>query len=229
MPARHFLRQRRITLAIVVAAATIGVTLGVFVAPGHSVGPMGSLSFTGLTKGDPVASAALPADVESLLNFIAPMAQEDSTALGQNVYLVRQSLGPKGLDVYAFETDAGDPCFVVPSEGATCGFNAHGDTPGFYYRIGGGNGGSEPSYLFAIVSDNVQSVDLTVDGKDVPVSISNNVAYASYPNTARLAAMTVHYANGGTSSTSAALTPAGTSVDPPAGVPEGPPSPPGGH
>lgn len=212
MRAWRLVKSKRVIMAALAVAAAIGVTLGVLAAPGRSVSPQGPFTFAALTNGSPVASASLPADVQTLISLVAPKTGEDASTLSQNVHLVRQSLGPKGLDVYAFEDNSGDPCFDVPAEGGTCGFSAESQTPGLYFRIGGGNGGNEPSYLFALASDNIQSIDLTVDGNDRPVSIENNIAFASYPNTAKTATVTVHYTNGSTSSDSLSLgPPAGTS------------------
>ncbi len=212
MRARRLVTSKRMVLSALAVAAAIGVTLGVFVAPGRSDSPLGSFTFSALTEGSPVASSSLPATVQTFLGRIAPISGEDASALGQSVHLLRQGLGPVGLDVYGFEDNAGHPCFVVPAEGGTCEFNTIVATPGFYFTIGGGNGGDEPSYLFGLAADNIQSIDLSVDGSDVPVSIDHNAAFASYPNTAKTATVTVTYTNGSTRSDSVSLGPAGTSV-----------------
>jgi hypothetical protein len=78
------------------------------------------------------------------------------------------------------------------------------------WQIGGGNGGNDPSYLFGLAEDTVQSVALTVDGNDVPVSMNNSVAYAAFPNTAKAATVIVTSTDGSKHTDSVSLQPAGT-------------------
>jgi hypothetical protein len=73
-----------------------------------------------------------------------------------------------------------------------------------------GNGGNDPSYLFGLAEDTVQSVALTVDGNDVPVSMNNSVAYAAFPNTAKAATVIVTSTDGSKHTDSVSLQPAGT-------------------
>jgi hypothetical protein len=71
-------------------------------------------------------------------------------------------------------------------------------TPDFYWKLGGGNGGDEPSYLIGFAGTDVQSVSLTVDGSSVPVNMRDSVAFAQYTNSAKTATIVVTCSNGST-------------------------------
>ena len=57
-----------------------------------------------------------------------------------------------------------------------------------------------PSALAGVVADDVSAIELTVDGKDVPVSIENNFAFAEFPTTAQRADVSVRLVSGAVSS-----------------------------
>jgi hypothetical protein len=201
--------SRNWTVLIALVIAATAAMLGVFVAPGHSVTPQVP-PVAALTTGNAVAPASLPADVQRFINLVAPTAGVDAATLSQRVFHLRSSMGPRALDLYAFADNSGRPCFVVPTEGGTCAFGSQTDAPALLWQIGGGNGGNDPSYLFGLAEDTVQSVTLTVDGNDVPVSMNNSVAYAAFPNTAKTATVTVTSTDGSKHTDSVGLQPAGT-------------------
>jgi hypothetical protein len=105
-------------------------------------------------------------------------------------------MGATALAAYAFVDNQGRPCIYVPTEAGICATSPQPPTPGFYWWIGGGDGGSTSSYLLGIAADNVQRVTLRVDGQSVPVSVKNEVAFAKYPSSAHSATVTVNYRNG---------------------------------
>jgi hypothetical protein len=192
-------------LVIVVAVVAAVVA---FVGRGESSVLGAPPTFSALSNGQAVPAVSLPSDVERFINLAAPdMGMTPATA-STRVHLIRSSMGAAGLDMYAFADNVGRPCFDVPTEGGTCDSDSSDSqtaTPGFYWLLGGGDGGNAPSYLIGIAGDNVQTITLTIDGNDVPVSLQKNVAFTEFPNTAKNATITVQYTNGDEKSDSLAL------------------------
>jgi hypothetical protein len=184
---------------LVCGAATI---LATYVAAGGSPSPGVSAGVSGFAKA-PIAES-FPPDVARFIAHEAPRSGLDPTVARQNVRKLRTNLGTLHSDVYAFKTPGGSVCFILSGHGGTCPPKPTAGSPGLQWVIGGGYD-SFPGRLVGLASDEVQSVRLVVDGSVVSVSLSNNVAFAEFPNAARRATMTIHRADGSESTVEVTL------------------------
>jgi hypothetical protein len=179
-------------LAVSLATLALVVT-GVVGATSSSVG--GSTAAL-----DNVATSQPPAAVAATVEQLARFAKTDPAAALRNVRLVRHGAGATATDIYAFKNQRGRPCIVVPAVIGFCEPESGTSPVGLDWSIGGGDP-QTPSKFIAVYTDQVVGVSLTIDGAGVPVSMSNNVAYAEYPSASTKAVFWATYRNGRTSST----------------------------
>jgi hypothetical protein len=188
------LRKRLIVPAIALIAAA--VTGGIFAIRGSANQPPPPGVSAGVSAlGRLPAEATLPAQVARFVEFAADARATDPGQAKAGVRRLRSHLGRSDADLYAFRTSGGAACFVLVGEVGACPKTASDGSPGLQWTIGGGHG-SVPSDLVGIASDDVAGVRLTVDGKDVPVSLRNNVVFAEFPSSARQALITIHRFDG---------------------------------
>ena len=162
-------------------------------------------TFSAVTRGSALSSGSLPSDVQSFVSQAAQAMGISTATASTRIHYVRGSMGTAGLDMYAFVDDLGRPCFYVPTFGGACETISNTTPHGFEWLIGGSDVGS-PSYLVALVGDDVRAVSLKIEGANIPVSVQDNGAFAQYRNTtANSAIVTVEYANGTQVSASLAL------------------------
>ena len=137
----------------------------------------------------------VPADVVRFVQFVAPQRGIDPKRALAEIRRLRSNLGATHADLYAFRSGRGAPCFVLVDQVGACARSAADGSPGLHWTIGGGYG-DVPSSLVGIASDDVQSVELTVDGDPVPVSLANNAVFAEYPSGSQRAEITIHRKDG---------------------------------
>jgi hypothetical protein len=193
---------------VIVAGGALGFAVtsgGSSAAPARAVSFSGPVRFSRLARGTPLAVAAVPRAMDGFIDrFSAPMGMK-AEAVSQRVHLARSAMGPARLSMYVFLNDHGRPCFYVPTFGGVCDTPPETSPPGFYWLIGG-NGDGQPSYLMALADDAIRAISLKIGGREIPVSLRDDVAFADYPATsAPSAAVTVRYANGRTTRATLAL------------------------
>ncbi len=149
-----------------------------------------------LATGQPPTS--VPTAVTNWIDHFARLSGDDAGPMTASLRLLRSGVGPVHYNVYAFADEQGFPCVAVPNLAFGCP-SADPTTSGFFWEILGGVG-DQPSALLGIATDSVSAVTLTTDGTVQAVPIVNNVAFASYPNGAQYAIVSVTYADGSTTS-----------------------------
>lgn len=185
------LTTRKLAAVVLSTAASIAGALAI-AQTGHS-SPRSPESFAALVNLP--APAQVPQAVLEFANRAAPVMGVNASALVRRARLLRQNLGERSRSVWAFADDRGRPCYVVSDSGGGCATLDTISPAGLHWSVGGGYP-DEPAPFFALADDSIAAVSLLVDGVDVPVSLKNNVAYATYPNTAKIAVITAHYSDG---------------------------------
>ncbi|HEX6699370.1 MAG TPA: hypothetical protein VF101_01420 [Gaiellaceae bacterium] len=165
-----------------------------------------SAGVSSLVRLPPVS--ALPRPVARFVEVSARARATDPEGAKRRVRRLRSDLGTTHADVYAFANSAGAPCFILVDEVGLCPARPTDGSPGLQWTIGGGYPGS-PSNLVGIASDDVVSVDLSVDGTSVPVSLRNNVVFGEYPSKGRHAEITINRRDGSRGKVQVNLEPAG--------------------
>lgn len=124
------------------------------------------------------APSQLPAEVRKFVIYAAGASHISRDAALARVKILRSNVGSARGGLYAFVGDSGAPCFILTHYGGTC---ATAGSSGLAWVIGGGGQDGNPDVLIALAPDDVTAVSLTVDGRNVPVSLHQNVAYAEFP------------------------------------------------
>lgn len=142
----------------------------------------------------------LPPDLKAFIARAAPVLGVDASTLEAQVRLLRSDLGPHNVTIYGFIDPTGRPCFFgSQNDGGSCATLPNVNPAGLHWSVGGGMPG-EPARLEALADDAIDAVSLTADGVDVPVSLENNIAYATFPASSSEAVITAHYRDGSTQS-----------------------------
>jgi hypothetical protein len=203
-------KQRRVVAGAIALAAVAAASTAAVVA--HAVSaddppPAGvSAGVSSLVRLPPVAT--LPRPVARFVEFSARTRATDPNEAKRRVRKLRSDLGTTHADVYAYTNAAGAPCFILVGEVGLCPARPTDGSPGLQWTIGGGYPGS-PSNLVGIVSDDVRTVDLSVDGVAVAVSLRNNVVFGEYPSSARHAEIAINRRDGTRSTVQVNLEPSG--------------------
>lgn len=191
--------RTRIAAGIVVTVAAVALMSvgGVQATPAFSPGlSAGTSELEGIPAPVPL-SDELTLQVEDLARF----ANTNPASALLNLRLVRSGLGANGTDIYVFRNDRDRPCVVVPDWISFCEPDSGAPTPGLDWSIGGGDP-QTPSKFIAVYSDDVANVALNVDGRNVPVSMDSNLAYAEFQAGGHHAAFTAIRRDGGRNSVS---------------------------
>ncbi|HXQ86446.1 MAG: hypothetical protein WCE47_14000 [Gaiella sp.] len=187
-----------VLIGSLVVAITAGTTVVIAVGNAGSEPPSGVS--TGVSSLDRLPAVSnLPPKVQAWLTYDSTLSGTDPTQARASVRRLRSTLGTTQSDVYAFRSRSGATCYLITGRTGSCPQDASRGTPGFQWTIGGGYPGV-PSALAGVVADDVSAIELTVDGKDVPVSIENNFAFAEFPTTAQRADVSVRHVSGAVSS-----------------------------
>jgi hypothetical protein len=202
----RLIRNKKLLFALVLAAAAASTAAGVLAAVGSAPHPPPGVS-AGVSSLDRLpAVATLPPRVAHFVDVAAGARGMDPEQAKIRVRELRTNLGTTGADVYAFESSRGAACFILTGQVGICPASASDGSPGLQWTIGGGYPG-RPSNLAGIASDDVTRIQLRVDGRDVPTSLQNNVVFAEYPQSAKLARITIHRRDGSQSSVDVQLEP----------------------
>jgi hypothetical protein len=203
------IRKKKLLFAFVLAAAAASTAAGVLAAVGSAPHPPPGISagVSSLERIPPVAT--LPPRVARFVDFAARARGMDPEHAKTRVRKLRTHLGKTGADLYAFESSGGGACFILVGQVGLCPKRASDGSPGLQWTIGGGYL-NVPSSLVGIASDDVKKIELTVDGADVPTSLQNNVVFAEYPQSAKLARITIDRRDGSQSSVDVQLEPTGS-------------------
>jgi hypothetical protein len=119
----------------------------------------------------------LPAEVRRFVAYAATATHlTPDTALAR-VRLLRSTVGSARGDLYALQGGDGAPCFILTHYGGSCGTAGSGQAA---WVIGGGGQDNNPDILVGLAPDDVSAVSLTVDGRNVPVSLDHNVVFAQF-------------------------------------------------
>jgi hypothetical protein len=86
---------------------------------------------------------------------------------------IRRLRAGVGRDIYGFKDGAGSFCLLYVGFASNCATLDDLRQTRARWTIGAGT-------LIALVTDDVEKVGLTVDGRSYPVSLINNVAFAQY-------------------------------------------------
>jgi hypothetical protein len=205
----RLIRKKKLLVGFVLAAAVASTAAGVLGAVGSAPHPPPGISagVSSLERIPPVAT--LPPRVVRFVEFAARARGMDPEQAETRVRRLRTHLGKTGADLYAFESNGGGACFILVGQVGLCPERASDGSPGLQWTIGGGYP-DVPSSLVGIASDDVERVELTVDGADVRTSLHNNVVFAEYPQSAKLARITIDRRDGSQSSVDVQLEPNGS-------------------
>jgi len=198
------LSRNRTSFAVLVVALALGAGV-VGVAVTHTAGAAVSTQAQSLAAshgpfgGTAALSAvtpvgAVPEEVARSVQRLADFDHTDAARAAAAVRLARDGAGAASR-IYAFNDDRGNPCIVVVDFTLFCDPDEGTGITGLNWSIGGGDSRS-PSRFIAVYSDDVAGIALTVDGTNTPVSMSNNIAYATFPTTSSRADFTVTYVDG---------------------------------
>lgn len=189
------MRTNRISVAAgIVLAASIMVTLCA-VAAVRATPEMARGLSAGTSKLDRAALATPSAELAEKVSELARFAGSNPAAAVAQLRKARVEVGKTKTSIFAFRNDKGRACLVVPEWIGFCEPNEGSSTPGLDWSIGGGDP-QTPSKFIAVYSDDIAKVTLAVDGTDVSVSMSNNVAYAEFPADAKHAAFSAVRSDG---------------------------------
>jgi hypothetical protein len=202
---RRLIPKKKLVFALVVLAAAASTAAGVLAAMGSAPPPPGVSAGVSSLERLP-AVATLPPRVAHFVDVAASARGMDPAQAKTRVRELRTDLGTTHADVYAFASSRGAACFVLTGQVGICPESASDGSPGLQWAIGGGYPG-DPSNLVGIASDDVKRIQLTVDGRDVPTSLQNNVVFAEYPQSAKLARITIRRRDGSQSSVEVQLEP----------------------
>jgi hypothetical protein len=190
-------RSRRTTVALACVALVAATVTAAFVA-GRSDATRGPSP--GVTAG--VSSfkqlppaATLPTEVQRFVQSATAATGTDLAAAKTRVVLLRRDLGSAGRAVYGFLNSGGSPCFTLTGTFSSCARQPQDGTPGLHWSIGGGYK-DVPNALVGVAADDVTEVKLTIDGRTVPVSLANNIAFAEFSLTAQNAEIVIIRADG---------------------------------
>ena len=128
------------------------------------------------------APAHVPDEVQRFLAHVGELTGSGAPDAG-SVRLLRHDLGTGHGDVYGFKDGAGTPCFILIGYGGTCA-GGSASKIGLSWIVGGGHD-ALPSVLVGLAADDVQNVQLHIDGSAVPVTLERGVAFAELPAGAR--------------------------------------------
>jgi hypothetical protein len=148
--------------------------------------------------------AHIPAEVARFVAYIGKLTHS-GPADPASVRLLRSNLGTSHTDVYGARSAAGSPCFFATGYGGNCAASEAAVESGVSWIIGGAHDAA-PSVFVGLAGDDVRSVQLTVDGVDVPVSLVSNVAFAEFSPSAQTAVITTTRTNGRTHTAGISLT-----------------------
>jgi hypothetical protein len=198
--------KKKLLFALVLVAAAASTAAGVLAAVGSGSHPPPGVS-AGVSSLERLpAVATLPPRVAHFVDVAARARGMDPEQAKSRVRKLRTHLGKTGADLYAFESSRGAACFILVGQVGICPESASDGSPGLQWTIGGGYL-DVPSNLVGIASDDVQRVELTIDGHAVPTSLQNNVVFAEYPQSAKLARITIDRRDGSQSSVDVQLEP----------------------
>jgi hypothetical protein len=202
----RLIRRRKLLLAAALSVAAASTAAGVLAAVGTTPKPPAGVSagVSSLHSLPPVTS--LPPRVGRFVEVAARARGMDPEQVKARVRKLRSNLGKTGADLYAFESDRGAACFILVGQVGLCPESATDGSPGLQWTIGGGYL-DVPSSLVGIASDDVRRVALTIDGTDVRTSLQNNVVFAEYPRSAKVARITIERRDGSHSSVDVQLEP----------------------
>ena len=124
------------------------------------------------------AQAQVPDEVQRFLAQVGELTNSGVPDAG-SVRLLRRDLGQGHGDVYAFRDGAGTPCFILTGYAGTCAGGSAAKS-GLTWIVGGGHDGL-PDVFVGLAADDVQSIQLRIDGSPVPVTLQNSVAFAELP------------------------------------------------
>jgi hypothetical protein len=140
-------------------------------------------------------SITVPGEVASNVNQLAEFVGTDAAEAASSLRLVRKGVGATATDIYAFRNEHGRPCIVVPEWIGFCQPSSGTKPEGLDWSIGGGDP-QTPSKFIATYTDEIVSVTLAIDGRAIPVSMANNVAYAEFSYASKEAVFTATRTNG---------------------------------
>lgn len=190
--------------AVIRFSIVSGIVAGLVVAVGAVRGEAGRAPSPGLTAGVSALNqlppeAAIGAEAARFVRSAAIATGTDVATAVARVRLLRTDLGSASREVYAFPSASGSTCFTLTRTGSSCARRPEDGTPGIHWLIGGGTSDA-PSALVGIVADDVLKVRLTVDGREVPTTIANNVVFGEYADPADTAEIVVERSDGTASS-----------------------------
>lgn len=205
-------RKRWVLAGAVIVSATAAASAWGISATGSSSG--GVAAGVSALQGAAVPTSLSP-EAQTWLESAARHTKTPLEEAASGVRLLRSDLGVGARDAYAFRASTGAICFYLTEEVGACPNRPDMGDAGLQWTIGGGDGAT-PANLFALAADDVTAVDLTVDGKPVPVSLANNVAFAEFRADGVQAEIAVTHVDGSTNTVSIHLD-------------DGPPAPIGGQ
>jgi hypothetical protein len=150
-----------------------------------------STRFTALDRAS--APSQLPAEVQRFVAFAAENTHISRDTALARVRLLRSGLGFARGDLYALVGGAGAPCFILTHYGGTCGVAGSGQSA---WVLGGGGQDGNPNVLVGLTPDDVTAIRLTLDGRDVPVSLDQNVVFAQFPTGGKSAQIATTHVDG---------------------------------
>ena len=145
--------------------------------------------------GTAAAPSQLPSEVRRFAAYAASTTHLSRDTALARMRLLRSTMGSARGSLYALQGGSGAPCFILTHYGGTCG--AGGLTQPAWV-IGGGGQDGNPDVLVGLAPDNVAAVKLTVDGRDVPVSLMQNVVFAQFPTGGQFARIVTTHVDGTT-------------------------------
>jgi hypothetical protein len=150
-----------------------------------------SSRFTALNRAS--APSQLPAEVRKFVDFAADNTHMNRDSALARVRLLRSGLGSARGGLYALVGGAGAPCFILTHYGGTCGVAGSGKSA---WVVGGGGQDGNPDVLVGLTPDDVTALRLKVDGRDVPVSLDQNVVFAQFPTGGKSAQVATTHVDG---------------------------------
>jgi hypothetical protein len=205
-------RNRKLLLAAAFLVAAASTAAGVVAAVRSNAHPPPGVS-AGVSSLERLpAVSTLPPRVAHFVDVAAQARGMDPTRAKTRVRKLRSDLGKTHADLYAFRSDTGAACFVLVGQVGVCPASASDGSPGLQWTIGGGYL-DVPGSLVGIASDDVKKVDLAIDGTDVRTSLQNNVVFAEYPRSGKVARITIERRDGSQSSVDVQLEPSASFAD----------------
>jgi hypothetical protein len=150
-----------------------------------------STRFTALNRAS--APSQLPAEVRRFAAFAADNTHMSRETALARLRLLRSGLGSARGALYALLGGTGAPCFIFTHYGGTCGVAGSGQSA---WVLGGGGQDGNPDVFVGLTPDDVTAIRLTVDGRDVPASLDQNVVFAQFPTGGKSAQVTTTHVDG---------------------------------